>query len=159
MAKWAGPSTIAWRRSASKRRFIDYGVIAGRFERKSRIDLLTVPSTIHQPFAHMRRYRRNDSDRRAVLIKRHHDLAGVQMQYRAALARRRAVDRVAHYRPAHFGAMDAKLVRASGQRFERKPCHGARWRSSHHLPLGRRRLTLRIVLHPPAARFVEAAEW
>ena len=43
------------------------------------------------------------------------------MQRRAAAARRCAVDRIAEDRPAHFGAMHAKLMRASGQRLEREP--------------------------------------
>src|ERR1700686_1584239 len=69
----------------------------------------------------MRRHRRGDPDRRAVLIERHHDLASVQLQPGAAATRCRAVDRVAENRPAHFGAMHAKLMGAAGEWFEREP--------------------------------------
>src|ERR1700689_286005 len=142
----------------------------------------------------MRRYRRADADRRAVLVERHDNLAGVQLQARTASARRRAVDRVAQDRPAHFRAMHAKLMGAAGERFEREPgefltlpcggrvdgeavgvgctcpyptCRrqvdlpptgGGEGIPPHHLPPRPRRLAFGVMLHPPAARDVEAAE-
>src|SRR5262245_42069593 len=62
--------------------------------------------------------------------------------------------------------MDAQLMGAAGERLERKPSEetafvangGGKPRASHHLPRGHRRLTRGIVLHPPAARCVLAAE-
>src|SRR5207248_9374639 len=63
--------------------------------------------------------------------------------------------------------MYAQLMRAARERLERKPCDAndlglARCRiagrPSHHLPCGDGRLPRGIVLHPPAARRVLAAE-
>src|SRR5262249_62152249 len=62
--------------------------------------------------------------------------------------------------------MHAQLMGATGERFERKPSEGTAFvatggvkpRAPHHLPRGHRRLTRRIVLHPPAAGCVLAAE-
>src|ERR1700722_4036943 len=69
----------------------------------------------------MRRRRRGDPNPRAVLVERHDNFAGMQLQSDAAAARRRAVDRIAEDRPAHFRAMHAKLMGAAGQRFKREP--------------------------------------
>jgi hypothetical protein len=72
----------------------------------------------------MRRDWRDDTDRRAIIVKWHDDLARMQMQRRSVLfvfARSRTVDRVAESGPTHRGAMNAKLMRASRQRFEREP--------------------------------------
>src|SRR5262245_26084306 len=62
--------------------------------------------------------------------------------------------------------MHAQLMGATGERLERKPSEGTAFvatggrkpRAPHHLPRGHRRLTRRIVLLPPAARRVFAAE-
>ncbi len=78
------------------------------------------------------------------------------MQHRAAARGAVAVNRIAQNRPAHFRAMDPKLMRTPGHRFEREPSEGGI--ASHHLPPGHRRLALGIVLHPPAPRHVEPAE-
>ena len=40
-----------------------------------------------EPLAHVRRHRRGDADRLAVLVERHHDLARMQMQRRARRVR------------------------------------------------------------------------
>src|ERR1700692_530905 len=69
----------------------------------------------------MRRHRRGEPDRRAVLIERPHDLASVQLQPGAAATRRRAVDRIAQDRPTHFRAMHPQLMGAAGEWFEREP--------------------------------------
>jgi hypothetical protein len=45
----------------------------------------------------------------------------MQMQHRPVFARCGPIDGVAEDGPIHRGAMDAKLMRASGQRFEREP--------------------------------------
>ena len=63
-----------------------------------------VPPARLQPLLHVRRHRRRDLDRRLVLVERHHDLARVQMQARAAVARRAAVDVVAEDRKARSRA-------------------------------------------------------
>src|SRR5262245_65663327 len=62
--------------------------------------------------------------------------------------------------------MHAQLMGATGERLKRKPSEGTAFVATggrkplapHHLPRGHRRLTRRIVLHPPAARRVLAAE-
>src|SRR5262249_61224355 len=62
--------------------------------------------------------------------------------------------------------MHAQLMGATGERLERKPSEGTAFVATggrepcapHHLPRGHRPLTRRIVLHPPAACCVLAAE-
>jgi hypothetical protein len=92
----------------------------------------------------MRRYRRDRADRRAVLVQRHHDFVGVQVQAGPAASRRGAIDVVAEDRPAHLGAMHAQLMRAAREWFEREPCELFRSRirciglhPAHHRPGGR----------------------
>src|SRR6266404_2244776 len=115
-----------------------------------------------------------------VFRNRDYDLAGMQMQSRLAEARTIAINIVADNRPAHFGAVNAQLMGAAGDRFEREPgeifchlppCEGGRTRSSptlprkgggsnaaQHFPVRDRRLPFRIGLLPPATLGVEAAE-
>jgi hypothetical protein len=62
--------------------------------------LLSCPSARRQLFAHMARHWRHDPHWRPVLADWHHDLARLQMQDRAAKARRGAIDVVADDRPA-----------------------------------------------------------
>src|SRR5215468_3178516 len=80
----------------------------------------------------------------------------MQMKTRTADPRRRAVDRIAENRPTHRGTMHAQLMGAAGERLEREKRELAG--PPHHLPGRHRRLTLRVVLHPPAAGGVLAAE-
>src|SRR6516162_6597592 len=104
----------------------------------------------------MRRHRRDDPDRRAILVQRHADLARMQVQGRAAAAGRAAVDRIAQNRPAHRGTMDL----AASQRFEQEPgqISSPLLTAAYHLPLRDRGLARGVMLHPPAARDIEAAE-
>jgi hypothetical protein len=100
----------------SRRRRIDFrrrGTIAHFF--------LIAPAASRQRRAHMLGDRGGHANRRTIFIKRHDNVARMQMQRRSALARRIAVNRVAQDGPAHGGAMDAKLVRAPSQRLEREP--------------------------------------
>ena len=63
---------------------------AGAQRRVSRAIQSVVPNTLCGPAAcaqrrlHMRRHRRADADRRAVLVEQHHDLARVQVKAAAA---------------------------------------------------------------------------
>src|SRR5260370_8644218 len=91
----------------------------------------------------------------------------MQLQAGSRFARAASVDVIADDRPPHGGAMHAQLMRAAGERLEHKPADanglglaGSRIAgpASHHLPRGDRRLTSGIVLHPPAACRVLAAE-
>src|SRR5262245_9420148 len=145
------------------------------------------PGRISRPAAgaqrrlHMRRQRRADVDRRALLVERNHDLARMQVKAAAPRARRAAVDAVPENRPSLGGAMHAQLMGAAGKRLERQPgqimrlpsridCsiprdigngrfgHRRPGRAPQYRPCRRRRLAGGIVLHPPAARRVLAAE-
>src|SRR6185437_7176617 len=138
-------------------------LLGPRNDARSRGLTFRFPPARSQPLAHVFGHRRDDADRVAIFVKRHYDLARLQMQDRTAGSRRTAVDRIAEDWPAHLGAMHAKLMRTSGQRFEREPGQrGGRAArvaaSAHHPPLCHRRLAVRIVFHPPAARDVETAE-
>src|SRR5438034_2020217 len=91
----------------------------------------------------------------------------MQVQAGSRVPRRASVDAVTNDRPSHGGAMYAQLMRAARERLERKPADAndlglARCRiagrAAHHLPCGDGRLPRGIVLHPPAARRVLAAE-
>src|SRR6516164_2526206 len=88
------------------------------------------PAALGERRAHMRRNWSDDADRRAIFIERNDDFPRMQMQDRAAFARRCPIDGVAADGPTHCGAMDAKLMRASGQRFECEPseCLTLPWR-------------------------------
>src|SRR5258707_13985686 len=104
----------------------------------------------------MRRCRRYHAHRVLIPGNRDHDLAGMQMQLRLAETRTVAVDVIADDRPAHRGGVHAQLVGAAGDWFEREPANALA--AAQHLPVGDRRLSLRIRLLPPAALGVEAAE-
>jgi hypothetical protein len=96
-----------------------------------------------------------------VLVDRHDNAAGMKVQRRRTCRFAAAVNRVAEDGPAQGGAMDAELVRASGQRLEfKKRERPALWRYAppEHVPSGLRRQTKRIDLHPPAAAGIETAE-
>src|SRR6187397_1533627 len=97
----------------------------------------------------MLRYRRGDEYGLLVLRYWHHDLARMQLQGRPALAWRSSIDVVADDRKTELGAMHPELMGAAGQRFEREP--GQALAASHDFPGRRRRLALRVGLHPPAA--------
>ena len=88
------------------------------------------PAALGERRAHMRRNWSDDADRRAIFIERNDDFPGMQMQVRTAFARCCPIDRVAADGPTHCGAMDAKPMRASGQRFECEPseCLTLPWR-------------------------------
>ena len=77
-------------------------------------------------FAHVLRYGGGDGDRRLVFRNRNRHLTRMKMQWQAACARRASVDIVADDRPSHLGAMHAQLMRAPGQRLERKPAETGR---------------------------------
>ena len=79
------------------------------------------PAALGERRAHMRRNWSDDADRRAIFIERNDDFPRMQMQDRAAFAQCCPIDGVAADGPTHCGAMDAKLMRASGQRFECEP--------------------------------------
>src|SRR5262245_9372142 len=79
------------------------------------------PAARIEPFLHVQRHRRSRPDRLAILVERHHHLAGMQVQRRPAVARRGAVDAVADDRPTGGGAMHAQLMGAAGERLERQP--------------------------------------
>src|SRR5258707_15546882 len=91
-----------------------------------------------------------------VFRNRDYDLAGMQMQSRLAEARTIAINIVADNRPAHFGAVNAQLMGAAGDRFEPEP--GDVVSAPKHPPVGNRRLPFRVGLLPPAALGIEAAE-
>src|SRR6266511_2399182 len=114
---------------------------------------------------HVRRHGRGDADRRAVFVERHHDFACMQVQAGRLCPRSAPIDAVADDRPSHGSAMHTQLMGAAGERLEREPGEvrriagpGNRLRPFHHSPGGDRRLTGGIMLHPPAARGVLAAE-
>ena len=117
------------------------------------------PAALGERRAHMRRNWGDDADRRAIFIERNDDFPRMQMQDRAAFARRCPIDGVAADGPTHCGAMDAKLMRASGQRFECEPseCLTLPW--GVDLPFRHRRLSGGIVFHPPAAGDIKPPEW
>jgi hypothetical protein len=83
--------------------------------------IIIAPAALAERRAHMRRNWRDDADRRTIFIERNDDFPRVQMQHRSVLARCRPIDRIAENGPTHCGTMDAKLMRASGQRFEPEP--------------------------------------
>jgi hypothetical protein len=65
---------------------------------------------------------------------------------------------VADNRPAFCRAVNAQLVGAAGHRLEREPGEVPVSGSPHHPPVGDRRQSVRVGLHPPAALIVEPAE-
>ena len=105
---------------------------------------------------HVRRHRRRDADRIAVLGQWHDNVARMELQPRTALPRRIAVDGVAQDRKTFCRAMDAQLVGAAGERLQRQP--GLSVTPPQHFPCRHGRLAGVIVLHPPAACRIEASE-
>src|SRR6202034_636083 len=116
------------------------------------------PPAWREPLLHVGRYGRSYIDWRAILIERHDDFTGEQLQTGAAGTRRRAVDRIAEDRPAHFGAMYPQLMCAAGERLQCQPAQFCVGGSSQHSPSRYRRLAVGIMLHPPAACIIEATE-
>src|SRR6266851_5348722 len=111
--------------------------------RASRPLLFPIPAARPEPLAQMLRRWRTHPHRVLVFRNRNHDLAGMQVQSRLAEARTIAVNVIADNRPAHFGTVNAQLMGAAGDRFEREPgeifchlppCGGGRTRSSPTLP-------------------------
>src|SRR5262249_3686278 len=83
------------------------------------------PSARAQQLLHVRRHRRGDADRRAILVERHHDLACVQIETGSVRPRGASIiDAVADDRPSHGSAMHAQLMGATGERLECKPSDG-----------------------------------
>jgi hypothetical protein len=119
------------------------------------------PAAGLQSFVHVLRHRRFDRGRRLMFVDRHDDAARVQMQRRRTVRFAAAVDAIAENRPAHGGAMDAQLMRASGQWRELKKSqrHALRGCAApEYTPARARRSPKRIDTHPPAAIGIEAAE-
>ena len=165
----ADAALVAKTRAAASKRQSERQAAVDQAAREAR-RLFAVPAACGEPRAQMLRHRRHDAHRLLVLADRHHDLARMQLQAgrvgtrheldlaRAALARLVAVDVVAEDRKAHRGAMHAQLMRAPGDRLERKPADAAVGGAPHHLPLRHRGLPVRIGLHPPAELRIEPAE-
>jgi len=65
-----------------------------------------------------------DADRRTIFVERYDDFPRMQMQHWSVFARCGPIDRVTEDGPTHRGTVDAKLMRASGQRFECEPAKG-----------------------------------
>src|SRR6185437_11618830 len=81
----------------------------------------------------------------------------MKMQRRPACARRTSINVVAQNRETRLGAMYAQLMGTARKRLEREPRQPAA--TPHYFPRCRGGLALRVRLHPPAARFVQLAEW
>ena len=118
---------------------------------------LPTPSAGPQPLVQMCRRRRCDAHRVLVSGDRDHDLASMKMQARLTETRAVAINVVANDRPAHRSRVNAQLMGAAGDGFERKP--GEPIAATPYFPVGDRLLSLRIGLLPPAALGIEAAEW
>src|SRR6266705_4489803 len=117
---------------------------------------LSIPSAGPEPFLQMSRRGGRHAYRVLVPRNRDHDLAGMQMQARLAEARSVAIDIVADNRPAHGGGVNAQLMGAAGDRFQREP--GEAIAAPQYFPVGDRGLAVGIGLLPPAALGIEAAE-
>src|SRR3954451_4909056 len=91
-----------------------------------------------------------------VLRNRNHNLAGMQMQAWFAKSRPVTVNVIAHDRPAHRGGVYAQLMGAAGDRLQCEP--GESPAASQQLPVGYRRLSVRVGFLPPSAFRIEAAE-
>ena len=111
------------------------------------------PAALRERRVHMRRNWGDDADRRAIFIERNDDFPRMQMQDGTAFARRCPIDRVAANGPTHCGAMDAKLMRASGQRFECEPseCLTLPWRGKGRRPLLAKQAKASPPPDPPSA--------
>jgi len=120
MAKFKAADLLASETSSIALRAVSLARFAEE-DRGERLIIFALPPASRQRRAQARRHRRGDRNRRAVLVERHDDSAGVQMERRPVAARGAAVDCVAEDRPAHFRAVDPELVRAAGQRLEREP--------------------------------------
>src|SRR6266851_9553078 len=89
--------------------------------RASRPLLFPIPAARPEPLAQMLRRGRTHPHRVLVFRNRNHDLARMQVQSRLAEARAISINIVANNRPAHFGTVNAQLMGAAGDRFEREP--------------------------------------
>src|SRR5260221_11051054 len=97
----------------------------------------------------MRRRRREDAHRVLVLRNRDHELARMQMQAWLAETRTLAVDVIADDRPALSCSVNAQLMGAAGDGFQREP--GKAVAGGQHFPVGDAARPLRDRLLPPAA--------
>src|SRR5262249_9093767 len=82
---------------------------------------VVAPAALSKRRAHMRGDGSDDVDRRAIFVKRHDHFPRMQMQHWSNVARCGPINRVAEDGPTHRGALDAKPMRASGQRLGREP--------------------------------------
>src|SRR6201996_1173426 len=80
----------------------------------------------------------------------------MKMQARLSETWTVAVDIVSDNRPASGCCLNAQLMSAPGDGFEREPCQTIA--ASHHFPVGHRLLPVGVDLLPPAAFGVEPAE-
>jgi len=107
---------------------------------------LPVPSAGPEPFVQMGWRGGQHAHRVLVPRNRDHDLAGMQMQARLAEARSVAINIVADNRPAHGGGVNAQLMGAAGDRFQREPAQAIA--APQYFPVGDRRLAVGIGLLP-----------